>query len=144
MPYLQKVGFKPKVDVYFMPCSGFTGAFLKDPPPENICPWYRGPCFIEYIDSLPSISRAKDGPVRIPIVDKYSVSLPLEFFLWFLLCLLSIFKDMGTVVLGKVESGTVIKGQNLLIMPNKVNMNCSSLLYQTVKAISIVFRRSFK
>lgn len=30
---------------------------------------------------------------------------------------------MGTVVLGKVESGTVTKGQNLLIMPNKVIIN---------------------
>lgn len=31
-----------------------------------------------------------------------------------------VFKDMGTVVMGKVESGVVTKGQNLLLMPNKV------------------------
>ncbi|VFQ66622.1 unnamed protein product [Cuscuta campestris] len=29
------------------------------------------------------------------------------------------FKDMGTVVMGKVESGTVREGDSLLVMPNK-------------------------
>lgn len=34
-----------------------------------------GPCFIEYIDSmLPSFSRDYEGPVRVIIADKYSVS----------------------------------------------------------------------
>ena len=30
------------------------------------------------------------------------------------------FKDMGTVVMGKVESGTIHEGDSLLVMPNKV------------------------
>ena len=30
------------------------------------------------------------------------------------------FKDMGTVVMGKVESGSIREGNNLLVMPNKV------------------------
>jgi len=30
------------------------------------------------------------------------------------------FKDMGTVVMGKIESGTVRQGDSLTIMPNKV------------------------
>jgi len=30
------------------------------------------------------------------------------------------FKDMGTVVMGKVESGTIREGDSLFIMPNKV------------------------
>ena len=33
-------------------------------------------------------------------------------------------QDMGTIVLGKVESGIITKGQILTLMPNKV---CSSL-----------------
>lgn len=41
LPVLKKAGFKPGKDLYFMPCSGMTGAFLKDPAPENVCPWYR-------------------------------------------------------------------------------------------------------
>ncbi|VDP10479.1 unnamed protein product [Soboliphyme baturini] len=99
IPVLKKVGFLPGKDLFFMPCSGITGAFLKEPIPESICPWYRGPCFIEHLDSLPSISRAKEGPVRVVLIDKYN--------------------DMGVVVMGKVESGIVTKGQNLMLMPNK-------------------------
>jgi len=32
----------------------------------------------------------------------------------------SIVQDMGTIVLGKLESGVVCKGQTLTLMPNKV------------------------
>ena len=31
------------------------------------------------------------------------------------------FQDMGTVVMGKVESGAVMKGASLLLMPNRVS-----------------------
>uniref|UniRef100_A0A673AA01 G1 to S phase transition 1 n=1 Tax=Sphaeramia orbicularis TaxID=375764 RepID=A0A673AA01_9TELE len=57
VPFLKKVGFNPKKDIHFMPCSGLTGANLKDPVPE--CPWYTGLPFIAHLD------------VRLPIVDKY-------------------------------------------------------------------------
>lgn len=30
------------------------------------------------------------------------------------------FKDLGTVVMGKIESGSICEGDNLLMMPNKV------------------------
>jgi peptide chain release factor subunit 3 len=41
LPYLKKCGFQPGKDVTFMPCSGYTGAFIKDPIDESLCPWYR-------------------------------------------------------------------------------------------------------
>lgn len=104
IPYLRKVGFNPKTDIYFMPVSGMTGAFLKDVPDESVCPWYRGPALIPYLDNLnlSSSSRYADKPVRMPIVDRY--------------------KDMGTILLGKLETGTVTKNQTLTIMPNKQNV----------------------
>uniref|UniRef100_A0A8D3CXV9 G1 to S phase transition 1 n=1 Tax=Scophthalmus maximus TaxID=52904 RepID=A0A8D3CXV9_SCOMX len=98
VPFLKKVGFNPKKDIYFMPCSGLTGANLKDPVSE--CPWYTGLPFISHLDSLPNFTRSNDGPVRLPIVDKY--------------------KDMGTVILGKLESGCISKAQQLVMMPNRV------------------------
>ncbi|VDM06318.1 unnamed protein product [Schistocephalus solidus] len=101
-PFLKKLGFNTKSDVFFMPCSGFTGAFLRDPAPESVCPWYRGPCLLQYLDELPSLTRCVDGPVRIPIVDRY--------------------RDMGTFVFGKIESGSVFRGQMLTMMPNKVSV----------------------
>lgn len=72
-PYLKKCGFQPGKDTHFMPCSGFTGAFIKEPAPESVCPWYRAPCFIDYLDSLPTINRTVNGPVRMPLIDKYKV-----------------------------------------------------------------------
>ena len=96
-PFLKKVGFNPKKDIHFMPCSGLTGANLKEPSPEH--PWYTDLPLIPYLDKLPTLSRSGAGPVRLPIVDKY--------------------KDMGVIVLGKIESGRIYKGQQLVLQPNK-------------------------
>ena len=30
-PYLKKVGFNPAKDIHFLPCSGLTGAGIKNP-----------------------------------------------------------------------------------------------------------------
>ncbi|XP_013112684.1 eukaryotic peptide chain release factor GTP-binding subunit ERF3A [Stomoxys calcitrans] len=107
LPYLKKLGFNPAKDLTFMPCSGLSGAGLRDPIPDSICPWFSGPAFIPFIDLLPSLNRKADGPFIMPIVDKY--------------------KDMGTVVMGKVESGTARKGQNLLVMPNRTQVAVDQL-----------------
>lgn len=68
---------------------------------------YRGPPFIQFIDDLPPMDRKVDGPFMLPIVDK--------------------FKDMGTVVMGKVESGQAKKGQTLILMPNKTPVTVDQL-----------------
>lgn len=99
LPYLRKLGFNPAKDLSFMPVSGLTGLGLKEKLDEKICPWYRGDPFITYIDNLPSLNRKADGPFLMPVLEKY--------------------KDMGTVVMGKVESGEMKKGQSLLLMPNR-------------------------
>uniref|UniRef100_A0A8C5QK72 G1 to S phase transition 1 n=1 Tax=Leptobrachium leishanense TaxID=445787 RepID=A0A8C5QK72_9ANUR len=111
VPFLKKVGFNPKKDIHFMPCSGLTGANLKDP--VDFCEWYNGLPFIPYLDHLPNFNRSYDGPVRLPIVDKY--------------------KDMGTVVLGKLESGSICKGQQLVMMPNKHTVEVLGLLSDEVE-----------
>ncbi|XP_008845828.1 eukaryotic peptide chain release factor GTP-binding subunit ERF3B [Nannospalax galili] len=106
VPFLKKVGFSPKKDIHFMPCSGLTGANIKEQ--SDFCPWYTGLPFIPYLDNLPNFNRSIDGPIRLPIVDKY--------------------KDMGTVVLGKLESGSIFKGQQLVMMPNKHNVEVLGIL----------------
>uniref|UniRef100_A0A7N8WUE0 G1 to S phase transition 1, like n=1 Tax=Mastacembelus armatus TaxID=205130 RepID=A0A7N8WUE0_9TELE len=111
LPFLKKVGFNPKKDIHFMPCSGLTGANLKEP--TEMCSWYTGLPFIPHLDSLPNFNRSSDGPVRLPIVDKY--------------------KDMGTVVLGKLESGSISKAQQLVMMPNRHVVEVLSLLSDDVE-----------
>ncbi|KAM6913977.1 G1 to S phase transition 1, like [Lycodopsis pacificus] len=111
VPFLKKVGFNPKKDIYFMPCSGLTGSNLKEP--TDMCSWYTGLPFISHLDSLPHYKRSSDGPVRLPIVDKY--------------------KDMGTVILGKLESGSISKAQQLVMMPNRHVVELLSLLSDDVE-----------
>lgn len=108
LPYLKKCGFNPKTDIFFMPCSGLTGSFLRYVPEESLCSWYRGPPLLEYLDSMPPMNREKDAPVRVPIVDRY--------------------KDMGTIMLGKIESGVVYCNQKLRLMPNNAIVKVMSLL----------------
>ena len=91
-----------------MPCSGLTGAGLKGPADPQVCPWYQKSPFIPFIDELPPMARFLDRPFLMPIVDKY--------------------KDMGTVVMGKVEAGEAKKGQTLLVLPNKVRSSVLNLL----------------
>ncbi|CAG9529968.1 unnamed protein product [Cercopithifilaria johnstoni] len=118
-PYLRKCGFNPKTDIIYIPVSGLTGAFLKERPNSEFGSWYTGPCFIEYIDTmLPSISRDYEGPVRVIIADKYS--------------------DMGTIIIGKIESGVVVKGQTLTVMPNRTNIQVIQLWSDDVEVDKIV------
>ncbi|KAB7493688.1 Eukaryotic peptide chain release factor GTP-binding subunit ERF3A [Armadillidium nasatum] len=81
IPYLKKVGFNPNKDIMFMPCSGLNGTNLKEPLESSICPWFKGPAFIPYINELPPLNRNITGPFMMPLVDRYN--------------------DRGTIVMGK-------------------------------------------
>jgi len=122
-PYLKKVGFNPAKDVKFMPCSGLTGAGLMEPVGSD-APWYTEESFIPYIDSLPSMKRNSDGPFMMPIVDKYS--------------------EMGTVVIGKVESGQCEKGQNLSIYPNRTEVKVDQLWSDDIEVTKVTCGENVK
>ncbi|EPS69318.1 hypothetical protein M569_05448, partial [Genlisea aurea] len=94
-------------DVYFLPISGLLGSNMKTRVDKNICPWWDGKCLFEVLDGIEVPMRDPNGPIRLPIIDK--------------------FKDMGTVLMGKVESGTISEGANLLTMPNKIQVKVIAL-----------------
>lgn len=121
-PFLKGTGYNLKTDVAFIPISGFTGANLKVPVDRAVAPWVesvsfsrlwlqgltqtrRGPSLLNYLDEMALLDRKNNAPLMMPISEKYA--------------------DMGTVVVGKVESGVVKKGQALLLMPNKVRLQAS-------------------
>ena len=58
-----------------------------------------GPSLLSYLDNI-EVTREAKGALIIPINEK--------------------FKDMGTVIGGKIEHGRVKRGQTILIMPNRV------------------------
>ncbi|GLT87695.1 hypothetical protein SLE2022_057610 [Rubroshorea leprosula] len=59
--------------------------------------------------------RDPKGPFRMPIIDK--------------------FKEIGAVVMGKVESGTMHEGDSLLVMPNKAQVKVLTIYGDEDKAI---------
>ena len=71
-------------DVIFIPISGLGGINLKDRIPAGMCSFYSGPSLIELLDTIKQPARYFEMPFRMPIHDKY--------------------KDMGTIILGKVFS----------------------------------------
>ncbi|XP_074576832.1 uncharacterized protein LOC141833319 [Curcuma longa] len=108
VPFLKSSGYNVKKDVQFLPISALLGANMKTRMEKCICDWWSGPCLFEVLDSIEVPSRDPNGPVRMPIIDKY--------------------KDMGTVVMGKIESGSISEGDNLLVMPNKASVKVLSII----------------
>lgn len=100
--FLKGLGYKPD-DIYFVPISGYTGANIKVPV-GDACSWYEGPTLLGLLDTMSMPDRSDDGALRLPVLDRY--------------------RDKGcTVVMGKVEAGTISKGDKVVMYPNKV---CSS------------------
>ncbi|KAG6900950.1 translation termination factor GTPase eRF3 [Termitomyces sp. T159_Od127] len=112
-PFIKAAGFNPKTDVTFLPISAYKGVNLKDRAPKDVCPWWDGPSFLEHLDVMPMVDRKINAPLMMPISEKY--------------------KDMGTVVVGKVESGLLRRGDHLLLMPNKDEVEVTAI-YNEVEA----------
>ncbi|KAE8884376.1 Eukaryotic peptide chain release factor GTP-binding subunit [Phytophthora fragariae] len=96
-PYLRMCGFAVKRDVTFIPVSGLQGDNVKVRVDKSKAPWYDGESLINHMDAMHVTNRNPDGPMRVPILDRYA--------------------DRGTIAMGKVESGTLKTGQKVLLMP---------------------------
>ncbi|RPD67335.1 eukaryotic polypeptide chain release factor 3 [Lentinus tigrinus ALCF2SS1-7] len=106
-PFIKAAGFNIKTDVTFIPVSAYTGANLKDRISKSVAPWWDGPSLLEHLDKMPMVDRKINAPLMMPVSEKY--------------------KDMGTIVVGKVESGLLRKGDTLLLMPNKNLVEVSAI-----------------
>jgi len=93
---LKVVGYKPD-DVHFIPMSAFVGDNISKKS-ENT-PWYKGPTLLQALDMLKQPEKPVDLPLRLPIQDVYSIS------------------GIGTVPVGRVETGVMKKGMKVAFMP---------------------------
>lgn len=107
-PFLRhSCGFRLKRDVQWVPISGMTGENLKDRATAETCPWYRGPSLIELLDKIPVSNRDPKASLRMPILGKMF--------------------DRGVIAMGKIESGTLKRGMDLMLMPMNIKTQVISL-----------------
>lgn len=98
-PFLKSVGYKEK-DISYVPVSGLTGENILERKEAGLTSWYHGPTLLDLIDVLQPPTRHLDRPLRLNITD--------------------VFKSMSlgaTTVAGKIESGTILPKDRLLLLP---------------------------
>jgi elongation factor 1-alpha len=93
---LKNIGFRLK-DVPFIPTSGMAMENLSKK--SDKLAWYDGPTLIDAIDQFVLPEKPTGKPLRIPIQDAYSI------------------KGQGVVPVGRVETGILKKGDQIVIMP---------------------------
>lgn len=109
--FLKGVGYNPKTDLQFMPISAQTTLGIKNPVPKDVAPWNDAPSLLDYLDSMQALERKLNAPFLMPVAAKY--------------------RDLGTMIEGKIESGVIKKDIKYLMMPNRVETTISALYGET-------------
>ncbi len=94
---LMSVGFKPDT-VPFIPLSAWVGDNIAKKS-ENT-PWYKGPTLLEALDDFTVPEKPTDKPLRLPVQDSYTIT------------------GVGTVPVGRVESGIIKPNDKIIFMPS--------------------------
>merc|ERR1712048_1172760 len=97
--YLKKVGYKP-LKIPFVPISGWAGDNMIDKS-KNMN-WYKGPYLLEALDNVNPPKRPIDKALRLPLQDVYKIG------------------GIGTVPVGRVETGVIKPGIHAAFAPSKV------------------------
>lgn len=84
----------------FIPISGWTGDNLIEA--STHMPWYKGQTLMQALDSLIVPPKPIDKPLRLPVQDVYSIT------------------GVGTVPVGRVETGIIKVGDKIVFMPSNV------------------------
>ncbi len=95
---LKQVGFKPD-EVPVIAASGLRGDNIGQKS-ENMS-WYKGPTVLEQLDKFPAPEKPTNLPMRMPIQDVYEIT------------------GIGTVPVGKVETGVMKVGQKIVVLPGR-------------------------
>jgi elongation factor 1-alpha len=93
--------------IRFIPTSGWVGDNLVEPSPKM--PWYDGPTLVKALDEFVVPPKPLDKPLRIPIQDVYSIT------------------GVGTVPVGRVETGVLKEGDKVVFMPAGVEGEVKSI-----------------
>ena len=97
---LNQVQFRTE-DASFIPISAFEGDNVSEAS-ENT-PWFDGPDILTALNNLPEPEPPTDAPLRLPIQDVYTIS------------------GIGTVPVGRIETGQMRAGDNVSFQPSDVS-----------------------
>lgn len=104
--FLKKVGYKPD-EIPFIPISGWNGDNMLERSPNT--PWYNGPILIEALDKIVPPKRPTEKPLRLPLQDVYKIG------------------GIGTVPVGRVETGIIKPGMQVSFAPGDVKTEVKSV-----------------
>ncbi len=103
---LKGIGFKTD-DMNFIPTSGYIGDNVAKKSDKMA--WYKGPTIVEALDLFKVPEQPVDKPLRLPIQDVYSIT------------------GVGTVPVGRVETGVMRVNDKVVFMPSKVQGEIKSI-----------------
>merc|ERR1712066_811041 len=117
--YVKKIGYNPK-GVAFVPISGWHGDNMIEPSANM--PWYKGwnkdtkeggkqsgKTLFEALDAINPPTRPSEKPLRLPLQDVYKIG------------------GIGTVPVGRVETGTIKAGMVVIFAPAAVSTEVKSV-----------------
>jgi elongation factor 1-alpha len=104
--FLKKVGYKPAV-IPFVPISGWHGDNMIESG-DNM-KWYKGPTLLEALDGIKPPKRPIDKPLRLPLQDVYKIG------------------GVGTVPVGRVETGILKPGTSIKFAPGDIVTDCKDV-----------------
>ncbi len=109
---LSGVGINPETTA-FIPCSGLKGDNIQKKS-ENMS-WYNGPTILEQMDLFPAPELPTNLPMRMPVQDVYEIT------------------GIGTVPVGKVETGIMKQGMKVIVLPGRTGTGISGEI-KTIEA----------
>jgi elongation factor 1-alpha len=104
--FLKKSGYKVDT-IPFIPFSGLTGENMKENTGKM--PWHDGKTLVGALDSMVAPERPSDKPLRLPINDVFKIS------------------GIGTVPVGRVETGMLKPGMIVKFTPGSLSSECKSV-----------------
>jgi len=103
---LKMVGYKTD-DIPFIPMSGLMGDNLAKPS-ENM-KWWKGPTLLQALNNLKVPQKPTTLPLRVPVQDVYTIA------------------GVGTVPVGRVETGVMKKNDKIIFQPANVTGEVKSI-----------------
>merc|ERR1712194_945139 len=101
-----EAGYKP-MKIPFIPISGWEGDNMLEKS-KNM-PWYKGPCLLDALDNVNPPKRPTDKALRLPLQDVYKIG------------------GIGTVPVGRVETGVIKPGMVAMFAPAMITAEIKSV-----------------